>query len=311
MFFKPKDELTEQDVHIGMEAMIKDGVASTAMGTLTSGTFLIAFALLLGASNSIIGLLAAIPPLTQLLQIPTIFLIEKIRNRKLIAVVSAAISRLFWIAIIITPFLFSPAAGVVILLIVLIMYSSFGAIAGCSWNSWIRDVLPQDKLGRFFSKRMRITTLTGIFLSILAGVFIDKWKIFFPGKEAISYSILFSLGLIAGLIGLLYISKIPEPRMEIPREKSSFFGALIEPLKNENFKNLIIYLCSWSFAVNLASPFFTVYMLKRLGLDMSFIIILSVISQVVHLLFLKIWGKFSDIFSNKSVLAVSGPVFLF
>ena len=310
MIFKTKESLTEQDVRTGMRAIMQDGIASTAMGTLTSGTFLIAFALLLGASNFIIGLLAAIPPLLQLLQIPTILLIEKIRNRKLIAVVAAGISRLFWLPIIAIPIIFSPSIGITILLIAMICHAAFGAIAGCSWNSWIRDVLPQENLGNFFSKRMRLATLTGILLSIAAAFFIDKWKVFFPDKMPYGYSILFSLGLLAGLIGVLFIAKIPEPKMQQSEEKVSFFAALIEPFKNENFKNLMIFLCSWSFAVNLATPFFTVYMLVRLNLEMSFIIFLAILSQVVHLLFLKIWGKFSDLFSNKSVLGVSGPIFM-
>jgi len=294
-----------------MKAIINDGIASTAMGTLTSGTFLIAFALLLGASNFVIGLLAAIPSLLQLLQIPAIFLIEKIRNRKLIVVLSAAISRLFWILIISIPFFFSASIGVVILLAALIMNSAFGSIAGCSWNSWIRDVLPENKLGGFFSRRMRIATVVGIFLNIAAASFIDKWKSLFPNKMTTAYAILFTVGLLAGLIGLLFISKIPEPKMDPPKEKINFFSVLSEPFKNENFKNLMIFLCSWSFAINLATPFFTVYMLVRLNLEMSFIIFLSILSQAVHLLFLKIWGKFSDVLSNKSVLSVSGPIFIF
>jgi len=70
-------------------------------------------------------------------------------------------------------------------------------------------------------------------------------------------------------------------------------------------------MCSWNFAVNLAGPFFMVYMLKRLGLSMSFIIGLSIVSQVMNFLFLKIWGRYTDRFSNKSVLAISGPLFIF
>jgi MFS family permease len=69
-------------------------------------------------------------------------------------------------------------------------------------------------------------------------------------------------------------------------------------------------MCSWNFAVNLAAPFFMVYMLKRLGLSMSFIIGLSILSQVLNFAFLKIWGKFTDRFSNKSVLAICGPLFI-
>ena len=44
---------------------------------------------------------------------------------------------------------------------------------------------------------------------------------------------------------------------------------------------------------------------------MSFIIGLSIVSQVFNFLFLKIWGRYTDRFSNKSVLAISGPLFIF
>jgi len=53
-----------------------------------------------------------------------------------------------------------------------------------------------------------------------------------------------------------------------------------------------------------------VYMLKRLGLSMSFIIGLSIVSQVMNFMFLKVWGRYTDRFSNKSVLAICGPLFI-
>jgi MFS family permease len=85
---------------------------------------------------------------------------------------------------------------------------------------------------------------------------------------------------------------------------------LAQPFKDENFRKLIAFMCSWNFAVNLAGPFFMVYMLKRLGLSMSFIIGFSIVSQVLNFAFLRIWGKFTDSFSNKSVLAICGPLFI-
>jgi len=64
--FEVKDTLTEEEVQPGLKTLLKDGLTSQAMVTLTGGVFLVAFALKLGASNLQIGLLAAIPPLTQL-----------------------------------------------------------------------------------------------------------------------------------------------------------------------------------------------------------------------------------------------------
>jgi ureidoglycolate hydrolase len=68
MRFPVKDTLTNQEIESGLKSVIKDGLASQTMVPLTGGVFLVAFALKLGASNLVIGLLAAIPPLTQLMK---------------------------------------------------------------------------------------------------------------------------------------------------------------------------------------------------------------------------------------------------
>jgi MFS family permease len=85
---------------------------------------------------------------------------------------------------------------------------------------------------------------------------------------------------------------------------------LLEPFKDLNFRQLLIFLGTWNFAINLAAPFFTVYMLKRIGLSMALILALSVLSQVVNAFFIRLWGLLADRFSNKSVLAVAGPFFI-
>jgi len=99
MWFKADDTITEEKTQLDLSYVIKDGIASQAMGILTGGAFLVAFAIKLVASNLVIGMLAAIGPLAQLLQLSSIFLVEKIRNRRAIVVASATISRLCWLLI--------------------------------------------------------------------------------------------------------------------------------------------------------------------------------------------------------------------
>jgi hypothetical protein len=92
----PKNKLSEDEIRKGLKYVIRDGIASQILVTLTSGTFIVAFALKLGASNSVIGLLAAIPPLAQTLQLPSIYLVEKIQNRRLLTSVSGLVGRVFF-----------------------------------------------------------------------------------------------------------------------------------------------------------------------------------------------------------------------
>lgn len=311
MWFRPDESLTEQQVNSGLSYVIKDGIASQSMGILTGGAFLVAFAVKLGASNLVIGLLAAIGPLSQLLQLPAIFLVEKARNRRAITVVAAALSRLCWLIVAMIPFVFGARIGIAVLLISLVLVSALGAVGGCSWNSWMRDLIPQSILGAFFSKRMRIATGVGIALSIAAAVYLDLWKKLLPVHEIEGYSILFFAGFAAGAVGLYFLARTPEKRMPPQGKRIPIFKLLGKPFQDENFRKLIAFMSSWNFAVNLAGPFFMVYMLKRLGLAMSFIIALSILSQVMNFLFLKVWGRYTDRFSNKSVLAICGPLFIF
>ncbi len=310
MWFKTDETLSENQVRFALKNVIKDGVASQAMGILTGGAFLVAFAVKLGASNLVIGLLAAIGPLAQLLQLPSIFIVEKIRNRRMITVVAAALSRICWLIIALSPFIFPAKIAITILLVLLAVVSAFGAVSGCSWNSWMRDLIPENIMGSFFSKRMRIATGVGIALSIVAALYLDLWKKQFASQELAGYSILFFIGFAFGILGVYFLARTPEIRMPPVQERVKIFKLLSLPFKDENFRKLIAFMCSWNFAVNLASPFFMVYMLKRLGLSMSFIIGLSIVSQIMNFAFLKIWGRFTDRFSNKSVLAISGPLFI-
>ena len=67
MFLKPEEKLSDQQIQSGLRWIVRDGVTTQAIVTFTSGAFLIAFALKLGASNFVIGLLAAIVPLAPIL----------------------------------------------------------------------------------------------------------------------------------------------------------------------------------------------------------------------------------------------------
>jgi MFS family permease len=310
MVFEAKENLTDEEVTRGLQLVIRDGLATQAMVTLTGGIFLVAFALQLGASNIVIGLLAAIPPLAELLQMPAIYVVSRVQKRRLVVVAASLAARLFWIPIILIPFFFSPGQGISVLIASIALYASFSAFSHCGWNSWMRDLIPQDRLGAFFSRRLTLSTGLALVISLVAGFFVDSWGAAFPDLAAYGYSILFFFGFLAGLIGIGILARTPEPRMVTDSGGDDLLTVIAKPFADINFKNLIIFLGSWNFAVNLAAPFFTVYMLQRIGLDISLVVALSVLSQIMNIIFYRSWGRISDRFSNTSVLSVSGPLFM-
>ena len=310
--FKTQDQVTSKELEKGLKFIIYDGICTQSMGALTGGAFLVAFALDLGASNFYIGLLAAIPFLAQTIQIPAVFLVEKVRARRGLSVIFSGISRMFWYPIALIPILFArdSSAGLYLLIASLVLYAGLGAVAGTSWNSWMRDLIPQGILGRFFSKRMMIATAIGVVLTLLAGFIVDAWQAAYPDNQLHIYSILFIAGMAVGLYGLYFLWRTPEPDMNKQGEVPSMKSLFSRPLRDANFRRLLIFSVPWSFSINLVTPFFTVYLLQRLGYSLSLVVGLSVLSQLTNIVFLRIWGRLSDRFSNKSILSVSGPLFL-
>lgn len=303
-----KDILTEAEIRDGLRAVIKDSIASQMVIGLTTGAFLVAFALHLGASNIVVGLLAAIPPLVQLVQIPTVYLIERVKLRRPITFFSCLASRSCFLFIGLTPFVFPPETVLAILVGGLTVYGVFAAMGTCAWNAWMRDLIPRGRLGEFNAKRLTVATLFGTVLTLAAGHFLDRFEQSFPGRQVFGYSALFILAFLVGMVDEYFIAKVPEPRMR--SEENGIFRLIFIPFKDTNFRNLLGFLFTWNFALNLAAPFFTVYMLTKLDMSMSWVIGLTVLSQLMNLLFFRVWGRLLDQYSNKSILNVCGPLLI-
>jgi MFS family permease len=296
--------LPPEKVSKGLKNIIYDGVCSQSLFTLTGGPFLVAFALIMGADNAYIGYITAVSFLSQLIQIPTIYLIEKLGRRKLITILGSLTSRAMWIVIALMPF-FAPQ-NLLLLLGVFSTSSILANVSACSWNSWMRDLVPMETRGVFFAKRFKLSYALSSTLGILAGLFIDNL-----GGVSLeilkSYSIIFIIGTIFGLISVFFITRIPEPAME----KSKFsFELLKQPFLDKNFRKLLSTLGFWSFASNLATPFVAVYMLSVLDLNIAYVMLFTVVTRISNIYFMGPFGKLTDKFGNKPVLSLSAGVFV-
>jgi len=153
----------------------------------------------------------------------------------------------------------------------------------------------------------------GIVFGLGAAFFLDYWHGHVPSENTVfgyTYVLLFG-ALFLGLASPLFMSLIPEPLMQlVPGPRPSLQQTLATPLRDRNFRRLIQFLLFWGFASNLAIPFFAVYMLQRLGLPLSLVIALSVLSQLTNIMFLRIWGALADRFGNKVILSLCASLYL-
>ncbi|KIC93800.1 MFS transporter [Flavihumibacter solisilvae] len=307
MNLKPTRNLTEKDLQSGMKLVIGDGLASEAMTTLTGGTFLVAMAVLLGASNFQIGMLAALPTFTNIFQLISIWLVRRFNNRRAVSVLCSIFAR---IPLILAGMmiLFLPEAGIETVIFILFFFYFFGSIAGPSWNAWMKDLIPENILGTYFSKRSSYMQTLNVILALALAFTIDYVKKHYPQFELSTYAYMFILAGIIGIIGALVLSKVREPMSYLTRE--NIFQLMKKPLTNKNFLRLLMFNSAWVFALNIATPFFTVFMMKTMGLSISYIIGFTIISQLCSILTIRLWGRFADRYSNKTIIAISAPLYI-
>lgn len=303
-----RERLTEHDLERASRLITIDGICSMTMASLQGGPFLSAFALGIGATNYDLGLVAAIGFLGQAVQLPSLFLLQHFPHRRAITVTSAVSSRLTWTFIILTPALFVDR-GVSWLLLWLFLSAVLTSAAAPAWNSLLHDLVPAGRLGRVFSLRTLFGNLVALPLTIGGGLFVDWLRLQLPGADLYAYALLFLLGLGFGLVGVIAIARLPEPTMAA-LEGVRLVELLAQPLRDLNYRRFLVFVGVWNFAVNLATPFFAAYMLRRLGLPLSTVTTLTVTAQVANLAFLRIWGRLADRVSNKAVIATCAPLYL-
>lgn len=314
-FLKPKPTISDQDLESGLQWFTFEGMAALGLFSITTSGFLAAFALALGANNLQIGILAALPFIMQTLQLPSIWLVEKFRRRKAIALSTWVPAQLLWFPIALIPFFIeTPSAWAISLLLAFMaLRGLFAAVSNCGWNGWVRDLIPQRMLGRIFSRRLVLSTAAAVVFSLGAAFFVDVWQERVTGQSAIlgyTYVLLFG-ALFLGMASPVFMALMPEPLMQpVIGPQPSIWERLSAPIRDRNFRQLIQFLLSWGFASNLAVPFFAVYMLKSLGLPLSWVIALSILSQLFNMLFLRVWGRFVDRFGNKAVLSLCASLYL-
>lgn len=307
MKLKPQEVLTENEIQRGLRMVIWDGLAAEIMTSFTSGAFLVALAILIGANNVQIGLLAALPMITNLSQLISIWLVRKYNNRRAVAVFCAFLARTPLVLIGLTVW-WTSDISINVLIFFLFFYYFFGSIAGPSWNSWMKDMVPENMLGSYFSKRSRYTQTLNVILSILLALLLDLIKSRYPAYELYTYAVFFIVAGLVGVLGGYLLSKAPEPQSYLT--SANIFSLFTLPLKDLNFRRLLVFNSAWVFALNIATPFFTVFLIRTLGLPLSYIIVLGIISQLASIFTLRIWGTFSDRYSNKSIIGLSAPLYI-
>src|SRR5262245_29936214 len=305
MRLRPDDTVTPEDLARGERALVKDAAWATTAGALYGGVILVGFALELGATPAIIGLLAAIPFLAQISQLAGVALIERVRQRRTIVLLAVTMARTLILSLALVSFAEGPLQ-LSLLVLAQAAISLCGAVGGCAFNAWVHEVVPREALGNLFSRRLFWSTVLSSVGALSAGYLVQAWP---PDDRLQAYAIAFVAAGAAGFMSSYYLLRVPEPPMRRTGPILPFTELLRAPLVDANFRNVVGFMAAWNLASNVAAPFITVYLLRQIGYELGTVTTTWAAGQTATALTMAWWGRVSDRLSNKAILRVALPAY--
>ncbi|MDF5735783.1 MULTISPECIES: MFS transporter [unclassified Nostoc] len=332
--FSPTSRIPKDTIRTSLKASTADCVLASVYSLGTSGILLSNFLVELGASPVVFGMLSSIPMLVNLIQPLGAYLSERTTSRFQYSLWTHGIGRLLWLVLVIG--IASASWGVVnthqlvILTLLIVLFTHLlGGLGTASWLSWVAMIVPRRLRGRYFGIRNSAGSLTNLVCVPMAGLAVSHWY----GGTLQGYGVVLLVSIVFGIVGLgcqyfqvdmnpqlenTYDGKLPptsEIQLEVAKDESSEVPQSIHIpqnqlansiWKNSNFLIFLLYFSFWTLAVNLSSPFFNLYMLDTLDLDVSYVTIYNSLQAGANLLMLILWGKLADKIGNRPILICIG-----
>ncbi len=303
VFYSTKP-LEERDFERSRKMMIFEGCTTRSIFNLTSGAFLAGYASFLGADDAFNGIIGAIPVLAGVIQLFSPIYFEKQERRKLQVTVLNFLHRFILGLMVFIPLIAFDKTPRLLLLagIYLTAYLAV-SFANPAASGIMIDLTPENIRGRYFGKRESFLLAVGTVFSLVLGRVLDTFKA--GGNEYGGFVVTFTVILLLSFANFFFWSRIKEPHKQ--RNKTSFrVGQIITmPLKNAGFKKIVVFFVLYNVGLQIGGPFFSVYMVTGLKLEYTYIMLMGMLSTMVNVTLVRVWGRMADSRSWDFVLKYS------
>lgn len=294
--FYNTEPLTGRDYEHSRKMSIFEGCTARAVFNLTSGAFLAGYASFLGADDAFNGIIGAMPVLAGVMSLFSPIYFEKRDKRKLLVLLLNFLHRFLLGLMVVIPLISASVTPRLFLLgtFYLIAYMAV-AFANPASNAILIDLTPVNIRGRYFSKRESIVLATGTAISLILGRVLDGFRA--ADNEYGGFVAVFSVILLLSFGNAAFWSQIKEPVVKRNRKTYTLRQIITIPLKNTGFRKIIIFFVLYNIGIQVGGPFFSVYMVTGLKLEYTYIMFMGMLSTLVNVTVVRVWGRIAD---NKS-----------
>lgn len=280
-------------------------VFNTISFSIVLGVPMILFFKHLSASATILGIVAALPPLLITLQIPAAHFVERVGYRAF--VLRGWTARSFVILVIagvtMLPAQVGPMAKMGLLLFLLFAFNASRGIATCGFLPWLTQLVPEEIRGQYLARDQISSALAFLGSMILSAVYLSG-----QATDA-RFAGIFAASFVAAMVSLWFLRRVPDvPVPERPRGTGSVPWR--EMLLYGPFLKLVIYNFTMCSAFAAAGVFWVPFLRDYHGVtdgQMLGIVALGNAAAVVSLLG---FGSIIDRVGSRPLLALSGLSFM-
>lgn len=259
--------------------------------------FIPLFALAYGATNQQVGWITAVGNLAGALALfPGARLMEQTGNRKAIVLWSGGgLARLMLLALATVPLLSLPPTIAIVAIMLMNGVRAFAAnFANPAWTAMVADIVPDFMRGRYFSMRNLTMGMATLVFSTAAGWLIrtgNQWQ----SDPFLGYQLSFIFAFGFGMLSTLQFAHLREPHSSRHTEHVRQTGSLRDALKSSpGYLGFVISGFVWNFALQIAAPFFNVYLVTQLGANAGVVGIVTSLSSFAALGGQLFFGKVLD-----------------
>lgn len=272
---------------------------------ITLGSPMILYAKSLGATATVLGVIASMTPLLTTCQIPAAHFLARVGYRRFI--LSGWGLRSLFIFVLAAVPLFGSLDNLSKLALVIFSLFIFNLLRGISsgaWLPWISDLIPESVRGRFLS-RDQIFLHVGSLFSLLLGAVLLR------GPAAPwQFALLFLISALAAAASLVFLQKTPDVDASDAVSTSTARVPWREIVFYPPFLRLVVFTLCFVFSLGSAGVFGVAFMKTKLGYSESQVLAFGVFYFLGALCSLPFVGRILDHTGSKLVLQLALAAFV-
>ena len=265
---------------------------------------MVLYAKSLGASATVLGIIAGMMPLLVIFQIPAAKHVSRVGYKKFVfAGWGTRVGFIFAIALIPLGGGFLDAATqLVLVLAVLFAFNLSRGISSAAWLPWITTLVPEALRGRYLTREAGFVNAGSFASFLLAAVVLGNQP------TAWQFTALFLFSALMGVASLHFLKKIPEPEMPGKTQPAQLstepipWGAIAGYAP---FRKLLRMNVAWSVANGGLGAFVVVFLKSSVGMSEGRVLLATSTAFLGGLASLGLLGPRLDRVGSKPIITVS------